>query len=194
MTDNASAAVAGGEAVGNVPALLARPTWADGLTGKQRAFVEHWLSNGFSGRRAAIAAGYAPGSADVEASRQLANAKVASAIEMALGELGIARVWVLRELAAIARGVATDVAEWSEAGVKVKPSSELTRDEAALVESVEQEATEFGPRVRIKLRDKLAALNALARALGLHRADGIAINSGGAPVQVVIKGDDAAVL
>lgn len=194
MTDDASTTVIGDEQAAKTPALAGRPTWADGLTGKQRAFVEHWLANGFNGRRAAVAAGYAPGSADVEASRQLANAKVASAIEMALGELGIARIWILRELAAIARGVATDVAEWSEAGVKVKPSSELTRDEAALVESIEEEATEFGPRVKVKLRDKLAALNALARALGLHRGDGIAINSGGAPVQVIIQGDDAAVL
>lgn len=179
-----------------VPVPIERSTWADGLTGKQRAFVEHWLANGFNGRRAAVAAGYAPGSADVEASRQLANAKVAAAIELALGEVGVARQWVLMEIAAIARGVAIDVVEWNATGVKVKPSSELTRDEAALVESIEQEATEFGPRVKVKLRDKLAALNSLAKALGLHRGGEmkLAINSGGAPVQVNLTAEDAAVL
>ena len=134
---------------------------------KQRQFVLAYLAGGFNATAAAIEAGYSPASARQIAAENLAKPAIVAAIEACLAEVGIGRQWVLSEIAALAHGVATDVLEWSKSGVKVRPSVALSREQAALVESVEQEATEFGPRVKVKLRDKLAALNALARALGL---------------------------
>lgn len=71
------------------------------LTARQQAFVEHFvvLRNG---TKAAIEAGYAPGSAHVEASRLLRNAKVRAAVdalskERAI-ELGIDHTFVLERL------------------------------------------------------------------------------------------------
>jgi phage terminase small subunit len=49
------------------------------LTPKQRAFVDAYLIDS-NGKKAAIAAGYSPGSAAVEASRLLKHAKVAAEI------------------------------------------------------------------------------------------------------------------
>ena len=63
---------------------------SNGLTGKQRAFVAAYLSNGFNATKAAVKAGYAPDSAHVEVCRLLRNAKVAGAIGKAFQDKGIA--------------------------------------------------------------------------------------------------------
>jgi phage terminase small subunit len=60
------------------------------LTGKQRAFVAAYLSNGFNATKAAVKAGYAPDSAHVEGCRLLRNAKVASTVAVAFQDRGIA--------------------------------------------------------------------------------------------------------
>ena len=65
------------------------PKEPDGLTGKQRAFVAEYLSNGFNATKAAIKAGYSKASAHTEGSRLLRNVKVAGAIAQAFQEKGI---------------------------------------------------------------------------------------------------------
>ena len=52
----------------------------DKLTAKQLKFTREYAKDG-NGTQAAIRAGYAPNSADVEASRLLVNAKVGKAVE-----------------------------------------------------------------------------------------------------------------
>lgn len=53
---------------------------ARGLTPKQERFLEAYLSNGLNAKQAAIAAGYAKGSAEIEGSRLLRSAKVSAEI------------------------------------------------------------------------------------------------------------------
>ena len=53
------------------------------LTPKQARFVEEYLID-LNGKQAAIRAGYSPGTAEVQASRLLRNAKVRFALEDAM--------------------------------------------------------------------------------------------------------------
>lgn len=70
------------------------------MTPKQAAFVNEYLKD-LNGKQAAIRVGYAPGSAEVQASRLLTNVKVAAAVAEAKAkraeECGIDAAWVLRE-------------------------------------------------------------------------------------------------
>ena len=60
----------------------------DGLTGMQRAFVAKYLENGFNATKAAIAAGYAAGSARVEGCKLLRKPKVMDTIAKAFQDRG----------------------------------------------------------------------------------------------------------
>lgn len=57
------------------------------LTRKQRVFVEAYISNGYNGTQAAIAAGYSKGAARVIASENLKKSYIASAIETRLAAI-----------------------------------------------------------------------------------------------------------
>jgi phage terminase small subunit len=140
---------------------------ADGLTGKQRAFVAEYLVD-LNGRQAAIRAGYAADSAAVEASRLLRNAKVADAIDAAMAtRAGVTRTFIIDELAKIARANAGDFFEWGPKGVTVKASADLDEEQRGVVAEVSQTVTQHGGSIRVKLSDRQAALEKLGRALGM---------------------------
>lgn len=71
---------------------------------------------------------------------------------------------VLQEIARVAFGSITDVVEWDEHGnVWIKPSRQLTPDQAATI----QEVYKTGEFVRVKQHGKIEALKLLARCFGL---------------------------
>lgn len=74
------------------------------LKGRQRAFVDAYLSNGFNATQAAITAKYAKDSAHVSASRLLRNDKVAAAIEEQMEALAMGKAEILARLTAMGRG------------------------------------------------------------------------------------------
>jgi phage terminase small subunit len=93
------------------------------LTEKRRRFVEEYLKD-LNGKQAAIRAGYAPGSAEVEASRLLKDAKVRSALEAATRERtrrveghGITVDRIVLELAKIGFSDIRKVVEWHGAEI-----------------------------------------------------------------------------
>lgn len=75
---------------------------------------------------------------------------------------------VVREYARVAFGDIRRVITWSASGVvRVKPSDEPTEDDAAMIAEVQDQATANGRTLRVKLADKLHALDSLARHLGM---------------------------
>jgi phage terminase small subunit len=61
-----------------------------GLTSKREMFIEHYISNGHNGKRAAEAAGYAKGhGAETEASRLLRNAEIQERVRARVAEAGV---------------------------------------------------------------------------------------------------------
>jgi phage terminase small subunit len=86
------------------------------LTAMQEAFATNYVANGGNGKRAAIAAGYAKGSAHVEASKMLRKPPIVGAI----GELS------MMQLASHAPGAIARIARLSD-----KAKSEYVQLEAS---------------------------------------------------------------
>jgi phage terminase small subunit len=154
---------AGGAAASPRPALSTR----------RQAFVDEYLID-FNATRAAIRAGYSKDSAHALASRLLRQPAVKAAVEEAIAARAQrTRVTADRVIAEYARLAFTDMrryAEWDADGVRLRPHTVLNADDAAAV--VEIVPVGAKGRGRIKLHDKRAALDALARHLGLFGVRG----------------------
>jgi len=129
--------------------------------------------------QAAIRAGYAPRSAYVTASRLLADPEVGEQIAKLLKRVTdaaeITAERTCREIARIAYG---DVRRLFDEGYNLKALADLTEDEAAMIGGVEsfeeyqgrgEERQAVGMVRRIKVRDKLVALEKCMSILGMHK-------------------------
>ncbi|GGD30856.1 terminase small subunit [Aureimonas glaciei] len=158
------------------------------LTPKQRRFVDAYLLDP-NGTQAAIAAGYSPKSAAVEASRLLNNAKVAAelsgrrkVLEM---KTGITPERVLSELAKLGFSDIRQIVQWrtsvlsmeeyDETGepvlrttneVTISDSASLSDEAAAAVLEVSQ--TKDGA-LKVKMHDKVGPLVKIGQHLGMFR-------------------------
>lgn len=123
-----------------------------------------------NGTGAARRAGYAPVSASKQGARLRQNPEVAAALERreAVREqrLRITADRVLEEFARIAFADIRDYATWGPDGVSLRPVEEIAADASAAI----AEISGHGAAPRLKLHDKKAALNALARHLGIFDA------------------------
>jgi phage terminase small subunit len=138
------------------------------LTVRQSAFVDHYMVS-FNGTQAAQAAGYSVKSSAAEASRLLTNHKIIAALakckEDAAEEAGVTKAMVVRALARIAF---SDVRNVLGAGGALKNPSEWDDDTAGSVSSLEiASAGDMATIHKLKTYDKVAALDKLARHLGL---------------------------
>lgn len=137
------------------------------LTPKQAVFVDEYLID-LNATQAAIRAGYSTRTADEIARQLLGKTWVAEAVAKAKAErskrTGISSDRVLEELARIAFADMGEYADWSGDRVSLRSSEEV--DTRCILE-VKQTSKQFGNDVGIKLHDKLGALNALAKHLGL---------------------------
>ena len=139
------------------------------LTPKQERFCREYVVH-HNGTKAAISTGYAERSADVTASRLLRNARVRERIAQLEGEaaarLEIKLDRVVGELACVAFARFDQVAEIGPFGVTPRSWDEIPENVRAAVAEVVQRDTESGGSIRIKMLDKLAALDKLMRHLG----------------------------
>jgi phage terminase small subunit len=131
------------------------------LTPKQKRFIEEYMID-LNATQAAIRAGYSEKTAYSAGQRLLKQ--VEDEINTALAERSartqVTADRVLKELAKIAYADPRAVLSWGPGGVSLRDSSELTDDEAAIV----AEVSETG---RVKLFDRVKALELLGRHLGL---------------------------
>lgn len=147
------------------------------LNDKQRRFVEEYLID-LNGKQAAIRAGYSERTAEVQASRLLSNDKVAEAV--AAGKKArserteITQDQVLREYARLGFADIRKAVAWGSVPeinadgeriypVELKASEDMDDDTAAAVSEVSLTAQ----GVKIKMYDKKAALDSIARHLGM---------------------------
>jgi len=140
------------------------------LTQRQCLFVTEYLVD-FNARQAAIRAGYPPASAANRGYELLHFcAPVMQRVEAALAERErrtlVAADRVLKEIARIAfADIRRYLAEGPD-GITVRPLAQLSDDDAAAVAEIRGAGQTSGPR-GVKLHDKRAALELLARHLGL---------------------------
>ena len=95
-----------------------------------------------------------------------ADAKVEQVLHAAADRYAVSKDRVVRELARMAFADSRRYYDWTPEGARVKPSADLTDDEAAAVVEVSHTKTAEGGTIRVKLGDKRGALMDLARLLG----------------------------
>jgi phage terminase small subunit len=156
--------------------------WKEGLEPKQVRFVEEYLVD-LNGTQAAIRAGYSEHTANQLAYQLLRKPKVAEAVALAMAERpGVTRARIVDELASIAFANAGDYFAWGPDGVTVKPSDDLTEAQRGVIAEVSQTVTEKGGAIRVKLSDKQAALEKLARVFGMFSDKVELTGKGGEPL------------
>ena len=145
------------------------------LTGKQKAFIDHYLANGFNGTRAAEAAGY-KGSYSawgVIAHENLRNPKIKAAIEQAMKDQAMGADEALARIGAMGRGDIRDLMGLSWTELQGHPQASLIkkvkRRTKTLLGNVHQEHFE------IEMYDAQAAVNTVLKHHGLLK-DGVTIN------------------
>ena len=140
------------------------------LTPKQTRFIEEFLLD-LNATAAAIRAGYSKRTAKQKAwkLRETPEIKAAitTAIEARSKRTEITADQVLEELAKIGFANSGDFFEWGPDGIKVKPKADLTPEQQAAVAEVSETKTKEGGTVKVKLHDKVAALDKIGRHLGM---------------------------
>ena len=147
------------------------------LTPKQEAFVRAYLETGNASeayRRAYdVAASTKAGTVEKRAAELLRHPKVAARVEAEQTKLAqrheVTADRILGELASIAFADPGHYFEWGPKGVTVKAKDALTAEQRRVVGELSQTVTEGGGTIRVKLHDKLGALNALGKHLGFFR-------------------------
>jgi phage terminase small subunit len=136
------------------------------LTPRQKRFVHEYLID-LNATHAAIRAGYSKKTADVQGPRLLGNVGVQTAIaagkKKLTDKLDVTAERVVAEYAKLAYSDITEFAEWETSSVKLKSSSDLSRQQTAAI----QEISNTPNGVKIKLHDKKGALDSLSRYLGI---------------------------
>ena len=150
-----------------MPALSPRRT-RPAFTERQLAFIREFLVDQ-NAAAAARRAGYS-----IENARKIAYAlrndpKIAAQIEEAQAgrrqKKQITADRVVEELGRMAFSNMSDYVKWGPEGIELRANALLDEDQSAAVADVEPKGN--GKLARVKLYDKLAALNALARHLGM---------------------------
>jgi phage terminase small subunit len=147
------------------------------LDPREQRFVALYVDNP-NGTQAAIAAGYAPKSAHVTASRLLRRAKIKDAIarrnaELLL-ELDFTPARIVREIAKVAGVNMADFVSIDDEGNSHIDLSGVKRRQFAAVSAVEGPIVEEGRVVKapkIRMHDKLRALDMLAKMARLYPAE-----------------------
>lgn len=137
------------------------------LTEKQKMFVQEYLID-LNATQAAIRAGYSPKTANEQGSRLLAKVSIKEEIEREMAKrsrrTGISQDRVLQEYAKVAFANIEDIVN-TDGTLK----ETATREDMAAVSSIKTKKTEDGEERELKLYDKLKALEALGRHLGIFK-------------------------
>lgn len=136
------------------------------LTPKQQRFIREYLID-HNGTQAAIRAGYSPKTANEQSSQLLAKLNVKAAIkeatEKVAAKLEITHERIIAELAAIGFSDIRDHVDYGPQGVTLREG----KTDSRCVSEVSQKPLGFGKgaQIRLKLHDKIQALNIMANRL-----------------------------
>jgi phage terminase small subunit len=168
------------------------PKWAEGLSHRERRFVEEYLVdlNQVAALRRIgpkIGGEYASGhSANVAACHYMSKPQIAKAIERALNEESITRVWIIHELARIARADLSEFLTFDGNNVIVHDHDKLREQgvDLSVLAECSETITEFGKTIKVRLHDKKPALDKLAKLLGMEKDRVEHTGADGGPIEV----------
>lgn len=161
------------------------------LTNKQRMFVAEYLKD-LNATQAAIRAGYSSRNADKIGFQLLEKTRVQQAIEQAM-KRRIKRVefdqdTVVQQLARIAFVDMKDVVEFGPDGVSVRDCEDV---DGTLLNEVSETKTKDGGTIKVKLSDRMKALELLGRHMGMFRDKVEVSGAGGGPIMLAHLTDEA---
>lgn len=161
----------------------------DGLTEKQRRFVEEYMID-LNATQAAIRAGYSEDSAGQIGHDNLKKHEIQEALAGARKEQSertmVTADMVILELARLGFSNMGNYAHWNESGVELKDSSTLTDDALRCVSEVSQTVTAEGGTVKFKLHDKKGALDSLGKHFGIF-TDNVNLKADVSVVDIIRK-------
>jgi phage terminase small subunit len=135
---------------------------------RYRKFVAAYL-RGLNGTQAAIKAGYRVKSATCAGTRLLKIPEIAAAIAAGKKEIVAERCVtadrVLREYARIAFSDMRNYVDWDKDGIKLMPQEAIDDFKAGAIADID--ISQDGAVAKVKLHDKKAALDMVARHVGL---------------------------
>ena len=139
------------------------------LRDKQKRFIDEYMID-LNATQAALRAGYSRQWAAGAGYRNMNKPRIRERIDALMRQrsekMRISQENVLKELAAIAFSSPKAVTAWGPEGIRVRDSDALADAEAALVAEI---VAPQGRTVKIKLYDRLKALELLGRHLGMFR-------------------------
>lgn len=154
------------------------------LTPKQQKFVDFYIIFE-NATEAARRAGYREKWATKIGPKLIGMDRIQEAINAAARKTitarNITKGRVLAELARIGFSNLDDLATWGERGVKLRDSAKVGRHKKAAVQEISQKSGNT-EEIKIKLHDKVRALDTLAKYLGLDQAGA---NEDGTPKNVI---------
>lgn len=139
---------------------------------REELFIMHYVLDPHrNGTKAAIAAGYAEKSADIQAVRLLSRARVAEAVKRldaaearrVAGKLEITADRIYAEMAAVAFARITDVLSFKGEAVDIRSSDSLSDNTLAAISEVSHRKTQNTETTSIKMHNKLGALETLLK-------------------------------
>ena len=149
------------------------------LTPKQQRFIDEYLVD-LNATQAALRAGYSEKTAAAIAGENLSKPIIREGIQKAFEERAnrtkTTQDRVVLELARIAFASIGTMATWTGDAIVLKDSESLSDDDRAAVSEVVKTETPNGPNIRIKLADKLNALEKLGRHLGMFQGKNLSVD------------------
>ena len=146
------------------------------LTDKQKRFCEEYVID-WNATRAAKAAGYSEKTAGSIGSENLSKPEIQSYIKYIQKDLSkIAGVSALRNILELKKLAYTNLASFKEDWTRFKDFKDLTEDQRAAISEMTHSETTFGEdglkqTFKIKLHDKLKAIDMLNKMLGFDKDD-----------------------
>lgn len=139
------------------------------LPPKRRDFVDAYFECKFNGTQAALKAGYSPKTAMTQAEQLLRKLEVKAAIEERRAEIEAANRLradeVVEELRKIGFSDITKILSWKKNVITVTDSADLPPGISACISEISEVPTKDGSIIKIKLHNKIAALEMLGRYL-----------------------------
>jgi phage terminase small subunit len=152
---------------------------------KQEKFCIEYLID-LNATQAAIRSGYSEKTArqmgTENLSKPVIQERIAELRLQASAESGVTPARVLKELGRIAFADPRNVMRWGAKGVELIDSATLSDDDAATVAEASETKTKGGGSIRLKMHDKVAALDKIARHLGMFVDKHEVTGKGGEPL------------
>lgn len=140
------------------------------LTPRQQRFVDEYVVD-LNATQAAIRAGYSPRTANMQGNRLMAKDSIKARVNERRASIArsleITQERIAREYARIAFADMRQFARVDGGGIVLTDSDEWSDDDAAAVAELSETRTENGGSIRFKLHSKVAALDSLAKMLGM---------------------------